>query len=349
MPRNRLYGLAVLVTIAVVAGPALATTVQSHTTRQRAITRVGPRGPRGARGPRGLRGLPGTTGPAGAPGAPGANGSSAASLVRTIVVSPSGVGPSADGALLAAALAAVSASVTTPYLVWIEPGVYDLGTTPLSIPAHVDVQGSGQDVTTIEGEGPLAVLTAAGTELRQLTVTDTNPSGSAEAIDAGGGLRDVTATASGTSAATAVLANDPTMPIVDVDASATASASSSFVQAIDTQNSAQIDGGSFTATDTATLGQAAALFAEGATVMGGATLTATGGSAAYPAYVVGSSAVVRIQNSTLKGAGGLFVASGDTLDIAGSQVPGAIASVSGTANCPDDWLADYATANADCS
>jgi hypothetical protein len=349
MPRNRIYGLAVLVTIAVVAGPALATTVQSHATKQRPITRVGPRGPRGARGPRGLKGLPGATGPAGAPGAPGANGAGAALLLRTVVVSPTGIGASADGSLLAAALAGINASATSPYLVWIEPGVYDLGTTPLSIPSHVDVQGSGQDVTTIEGEGPLAVLTAAGTELRQLTVTDTNTSGSAEAIDAGGGLRDVTATASGTSAATAVLADDPTMPIVDLDASATASASSSFVQAIDTQNGAQIDGGSFTAIDTATLGQAAALFAEGPTFMGDATLTATGGSAAYPAYVVGSSATVRIQNSTLKGAGGLFVASGDTLDIGGSQVPGAVASVTGTANCPDDWLADYSTAATDCS
>lgn len=349
MPRNRLYGLAVLVTIAVVAGPALATTVQSHTTRQRAITRVGPRGPRGARGPRGLKGLPGTTGPAGAPGAPGANGSSAASLVRTIVVSPSGVGPSADGALLAAALAAVNASVTTPYLVWIEPGVYDLGTTPLSIPAHVDVQGSGQDVTTIEGEGPLAVLTAAGTELRQLTVTDTNPSGSAEAIDAGGGLRDVTATASGTSAATAVLANDPTMPIVDVDASATASASSSFVQAIDTQNSAQIDGGSFTATEQAGVGQAAALFAESATTVSDATLRATGGATPYPVDLVATNATVSVSGSTLIGTGGFFVAAGDTLGVGASQVPGVVGSVSGTVSCPDDWLPDYSMAGSGCN
>jgi len=80
-----------------------------------------------------------------------------------------------------------------------------------------------------------------------------------------------------------------------------------------------------------------------------ASLQATGGSAAYPADVVGSNATVTIDGSTLIGAGGFFVAPGDTLDVGGSQIPGAIASVSGTAHCPDDWLADYATANADCS
>jgi hypothetical protein len=349
MPRNRIYALAVLVTIAVVAGPALAKTVQSHAAKQRTITRIGPRGPRGARGARGLRGVPGATGPAGAPGAPGANGGGAASLLRTVVVSPSAVGPSADGALLAATLAAINASATSPYLVWIEPGVYDLGTTPLSIPSHVDVQGSGQDVTTIEGEGPLAVLTAPGTELRQLTVTDTNTSGSAEAIDAGGGLRDVTATASGTSAATAVLADDPTMPIVDVTASATASASSSFVQAIDTQNGAQIDGGSFTATEQAGVGQAAAVFAESATTVSDATLRATGGATPYPVDVVATSATVAVSGSTLIGTGGFFVAAGDTLGVGASQIPGVATSGSGLARCPDDWLADYDGASSDCS
>jgi hypothetical protein len=58
---------------------------------------------------------------------------------------------------------------------------------------------------------------------------------------------------------------------------------------------------------------------------------------------------VTVTGSTLIGGGGLFVSAGDTLDVGGSEVPGRIASVSGTANCPDDWLADYATASADCS
>ena len=167
MRRNRLYALAVLMTVAVVAGPAIAATVQSHAAKRKPAVKVGPRGRPGRRG---ARGPSGPTGPTGPPGTSGA------SFLRTIVVSPSGATAAANGALLAGAVAAISgAAATNTYLVWIEPGVYDLGTTPLNIPAHVDVQGSGQDVTTIEGEGLLTLAAASGnTEVRGLTVTDTN-------------------------------------------------------------------------------------------------------------------------------------------------------------------------------
>src|ERR1019366_415965 len=88
MRRNRLYAFAMLVTVAVVAGPALATTVQSHAphvAKRKTSTKVrsrGPRGPRGARGPRGRVGASGRA------GATGASGSAAGSFLRTIVVSP---------------------------------------------------------------------------------------------------------------------------------------------------------------------------------------------------------------------------------------------------------------------
>jgi len=341
MHRSRLYALAGMVSAAVVAGPAIAATVHPHPAKGKAGAKAGRRGPRGRRGARGA------TGPAGVAGAPGRSG---AGFLRTILVSPSDPTAVANGGLLAAAVASTTgAGAGNPELVWIEPGTYDLGTTQLNIPAYVDVQGSGQDVTTIEGEGLLTVAAASNTEIRGLTVADANPAGGAEAIDTSGGLRDVTATASGTTAATAVLANAPTMPILDVTASATTSASFSSARGIDTQNTVSVDGGSYSAFDNASSSQAAALFAETPTAVSDATLQASGGTAAYPVDVVGSAATVRIDASTLIGPGGFFVAPGDTLDVGGSEVPGAIASVSGTAHCPDDWLADYATANADCS
>ena len=347
MRRNRLYGLAVVVTVAVVSGPAIAATMQSHAAKGRAATRVGPRGPRG------LRGRPGAIGPAGATGAAGPAGAAAASatsLLRTIVVSPSGPTPSANGALLAGAVAAIGgAGAGSPYLVWVEPGAYDLGTAALHIPSYVDLQGSGQDATTITGEGPLALAAAADTELRDLTVTDTNATGSAGAIDTSGGLRDVTASATGTSEATAVLADAPTMAILDVTASAATSAPGSSARGIDTRNTVRIDGGTFSALDNASSSQAAALFAESPTSVSDATLQASGGAAAYPADVVGSGITVRIDGSTLTGAGGFFVAPGDTIDVGGSQIPGVVSSVAGTARCPDDWLASYVTASSNCS
>ena len=51
MVRNRMYALAVLVTVAAVAGPALAGTVQSHAAKHTSKPeKTGPRGPRGLRG-----------------------------------------------------------------------------------------------------------------------------------------------------------------------------------------------------------------------------------------------------------------------------------------------------------
>jgi hypothetical protein len=344
MRRSRLYVVAGMVSAVVVAGPAIAATVHSHAAKGKAGAKVGRRGPRG---PRGRRGARGATGPAGVAGPAGKGG---ASFLRTIVVSPSDATAVANGGLLAAAVASIAgAGASNPELVWIEPGTYDLGTTQLNIPAYVDVQGSGQDATTIDGEGLLTLAAASNTEIRGVTVTDTNPAGGAEAIDTSGGLRDVTATASGTTAATAVLANAPTMPILDVRASATTSASFSSARGLDTQNTVSVDGGSYSAFDNASSSQAAALFAETPTAVSDATLQASGGSAAYPVDVVGSAATVRIDASTLIGPGGFFVAPGDTLDVGGSQIPGVVASVSGTANCPDDWLANYAGASSNCS
>ena len=153
MRRNRLYALAGVLSAVVVAGPAIAATVHSHAASGKAAAKAGRRGPRGRRGARGATGPAGVAGPAGTTGA---------AFLRTIVVSPIDATAVANGALLAAAVAAINgAGASGPELVWIEPGAYDLGTTPLTIPSHVDVEGSGQDVTTIEGEG---LLTLAGGE-----------------------------------------------------------------------------------------------------------------------------------------------------------------------------------------
>jgi hypothetical protein len=134
-----------------------------------------------------------------------------------------------------------------------------------------------------------------------------------------------------------------------VTASATTSASSSFVQAIDAQGAVTIDGGSFTATEGAALGQAAALFAEGPAVVGDATLQASGGANPYPVDVIASNATVTVTGSTLIGGGGFFVSAGDTLGVGASEIPGVPTSGSGTARCPDDWLANFEGASSDCS
>ena len=47
---------------------------------------------------------------------------------------------------------------TNPYLLRIEPGVYDLITDTLQMKSYVDIEGSGENVT---------ILTAAGTPVPQ--------------------------------------------------------------------------------------------------------------------------------------------------------------------------------------
>ena len=92
---------------------------------------------------------------------------------HTIVVHP-GDDPAKAGTELIRALGGITDNAgTNPYLVKIEPGIYDLGTGSLTMKPYVDVEGSGEGVTTLTS----AVSTGAGTiigadhsELRFLTV-----------------------------------------------------------------------------------------------------------------------------------------------------------------------------------
>lgn len=85
-----------------------------------------------------------------------------APYVRTAIVSPTPGNPTASGTTLLTTLAGLSPapSSTNRWLLKIEPGIYDVGTTPLQMLAWVDIEGSGVLATTIRGNvGPtLAIL-----------------------------------------------------------------------------------------------------------------------------------------------------------------------------------------------
>jgi hypothetical protein len=98
---------------------------------------------------------------------------------RTVIVSPVGDGSDqqANGTALLDALSGITgASSSNPYLLKIEPGVYDVGSMPVTMKAHVDVEGSGIEATEIRSSGfftltKAAVMGADEAELRSLTVT----------------------------------------------------------------------------------------------------------------------------------------------------------------------------------
>lgn len=117
-------------------------------------------GPQGPQGPQGVQGPPGA-------------------YARTIIVSPVGTEAQNGTALLNALTGITTASATNLFLLKIEPGIYDLGTTPLAMKQYVDIEGSGEDVTTITGttssSSPIStgtILGANNAELRFLTVAN---------------------------------------------------------------------------------------------------------------------------------------------------------------------------------
>jgi hypothetical protein len=150
-------------------------------------------------------------------------------LHRTIVVHPMSTGPKDSGTELLEAMASITeaapgigdtgpgimtASATNPWLIKLDAGVYDLGTASLVMKPYVDIEGSGEDVTTITGAGSPnsasgTVIGASNAELRFLTVKNTGGNVWAIAVLAAGNsplvvgpspnLTHVTLTSSGAS------------------------------------------------------------------------------------------------------------------------------------------------------
>jgi hypothetical protein len=69
---------------------------------------------------------------------------------RTMVVHPVPTNPKLAGTELLDAMADITnASATNPWLIKLDAGVYDLGTSSLTMKPYVDIEGSGEDVTKI--------------------------------------------------------------------------------------------------------------------------------------------------------------------------------------------------------
>lgn len=98
---------------------------------------------------------------------------------RTVIVSPVPGNPIDSGLALVTALdEIVGNSATNPWLLRIEPGIYDLGEKQLAMKSFVDLEGSGENTTIIRGHrsgltpvaASAAVVGASNSQLRQLTI-----------------------------------------------------------------------------------------------------------------------------------------------------------------------------------
>lgn len=110
--------------------------------------------------------------------APAAAHGEIVNFVRTVVVSPVPGSPVASGLRLRLRLGGIAgASSTNPYLLKLEPGIYDLGDHSLALKPWVDVEGSGEGVTTVRStvDAVGTIRGAAHAELRGLTVANEGP------------------------------------------------------------------------------------------------------------------------------------------------------------------------------
>ncbi len=169
-------------------GPAGAPGAQGPMGDAGAAGAPGIQGPKGDPGAPGAAGAPGIQGPKGDPGDAGTPGAAGPGydLANVVWVATSG----GDFTSLSAALASITdSSETNPYVIKIAPGIYT-ETAQVVLKNYVDVEGSGQDVTTItcecgvNGQGSTGAATLlAGepgvdnitAEIRHLTVKNTGP------------------------------------------------------------------------------------------------------------------------------------------------------------------------------
>lgn len=109
--------------------------------------------------------------------------------VQTVHVHPVPGDWTASGTALLNALAGITnASATKRYVIKVEPGIFELGTSRLIMKPFVDIEGSGQEATVIQGGGfstndDGVVWGAASAELRELQVrSNSHPSQAAIAF-----------------------------------------------------------------------------------------------------------------------------------------------------------------------
>jgi hypothetical protein len=137
-----------------------------------------------------------------------------------VVINPTPGDPTGNGTALLNNLAGISADATHPYVIKLGPGIYDIGGSSLQMKQYVDIEGSGENTTTITGHidslSSGVVQGASNAEIRFLTVRNTGGGTNAVAIyntSAFPKITNVTASATGSTFNYGVLnmSSSPTM------------------------------------------------------------------------------------------------------------------------------------------
>ncbi|HEX2909371.1 MAG TPA: hypothetical protein VH186_01090 [Chloroflexia bacterium] len=101
------------------------------------------------------------------------------SMSHTLVVSPTGTSTQNGAALLSAMITISNSnpSVDNPWLLKVEPGNYYLGKQSLTLKPYVDLEGSGEDTTSISSDmgGNGTLVMASNSEARFVSIVTAGP------------------------------------------------------------------------------------------------------------------------------------------------------------------------------
>lgn len=229
------------------------------------------------------------------------------SYTHTIIVHPDPDAAKAGAALVRALTGISGNSASSPYLVKIEPGIYDLVSNSLVMKPYVDIEGSGEGVTTItsaDASGAGTVVGADNSELRYLTVRNNGSGQQSVAIftqTTSPRLTHVTAISSGSSENYGLHISNGSAVLTNVTVRASGGVTAIALANLGGATSAS--GSSFSASDSTGLVAAILTASGGAMKLQSSTLTASGGSIAMGLRAYNSSQMLTNVTVSASGSG----------------------------------------------
>lgn len=285
----------------------------------------------------------------GSGGSPCPAGEATLSLVsfsRTIIVSPQN-NPVLNGEALQYALAILSSknpSASNPWLLKLEPGNYDLGNTSFTMLPYVDLEGSGEDITTITSSFGLASLidsaalvAASNSTVRFLSIVNSGPNNSQVAV---------------------LVGPDTTNARFDhlttrTSCSGFALCTGIYINGGLNGNSVFLQNSTLTTTETNNSGGSLSFYIKnnGTATIQNTTITASG-NASSNAGVYNNGGTLIIQNSTITASGGassygIEILDGTTM-VGASELSGTTAASSGSATCVASYRANFTPLSSTC-
>jgi hypothetical protein len=245
-------------------------------------------------------------------------------------------------------------STANPCLLKILPGVYDIGQNSLQMNEHVDIEGSGANITTIKGNigtnSSGVVNGADNAVLRDLKVVNTGGGMYAIAIynnNTSPGIRYVTAKASDGSTYSRGIYNVSSSPtITNVKAIASGGVSS---EAIVNNSSSSPVMNRVTATVLGGGTNCRSVYNTlSSPILLNVTATAEGATNNYGIYSISSGSTIRIDRSIISGSTTICNGAGVTTYVANTRLQGGTVDNSGTLKCIGAYNGNYEALDSTC-